>query len=190
MEGPTFSTPKLIWSLTHDALIASVTGNPPNVFERWSASLLFVTIPSKQIQKNFSVLWSPDDRTLFYRACNQSNSSQEDTDEQRITIEMNPDYLNSHGLTNDESIISRIKQDFCTLGIVNDPSHIQVQGFKTLKNVLLLPSLENWNLLEKERDVLYNAYPNVHFTRNADAFFTDTLNDQIIKGLRIGKQYQ
>ena len=189
MEGPVFVTPKLIWSLTHDALITAVTGNPPNVFERWSASLLFVTIPSKQIQKNFSVLWSPDDRTLFYRACNQSNSSQEDTDEQRITIEMNPDYLNSHGLTDDESIISRMKQDFCTLGIVNDSSHIQVQGFKTLKNVLLLPSLENWNLLEKERDVLYDAYPNVHFTRNADAFFTDTLNDQIIKGLRIAKQY-
>jgi hypothetical protein len=189
-DGPSFTTPKLIWSLSHDALISAFTGKAPNVFERWSASLLFVTIPSHFIQKNFSVLWSPDDRTLFYRACNQSNSAGEDTNEQRITIEMNPDYLNTHGFSDDEAIISKIKQDFCTLGIVHDAKHIQVQGFKTLRNVLLLPSIENWKLLEQERDLLYEHYPSVHFTRNTDAFYTDTLNDQIIKGLKIAKEYQ
>lgn len=189
-DGPAFTAPKLIWSLSHDALISAVTGKEPNVFERWSASLLFVTIPSHLIRKNFSVLWSPDDRTLFYRACNQSNSAGEDTNDQRITIEMNPDYLKTHGLSEDEDIINRIKQDLCTLGIVQDPAHINVHGFKTLRNVLLLPSVENWKLLEKERDILSEHYSTVHFTRNMDAFFTDTLNDQIIKGLKIAKEYQ
>ncbi|HMP86604.1 MAG TPA: hypothetical protein PKE63_04960, partial [Lacibacter sp.] len=68
-DGQRYNAPKLIWSLTHDQLISQVTGQPPHAFERWSASLAFLTIPVQQIKKDFSVLWSPDDRTLFYRAC-------------------------------------------------------------------------------------------------------------------------
>ncbi|HMO33827.1 MAG TPA: NAD(P)/FAD-dependent oxidoreductase [Lacibacter sp.] len=189
-DGQRYNAPKLIWSLTHDQLISQVTGQPPHAFERWSASLAFLTIPVQQIKKDFSVLWSPDDRTLFYRACNQTNSAGKEEAAARITVEFNPDYLRSHGLTDDAAILQRLRQDFCTLGIVEDPSAISVEGYKTLKNVLLLPCVENWNLLEKERDILYASYPRVHFTRNTDAFFTDTLNDQIIKGLRIAAEYK
>jgi len=87
-------------------------------------------------------------------------------------------------------IIKRVKLGFAKYGFVSDTEAINIEGFKTLKNVLLLPSRENWKLLENERDVLYDRYPNVFFTRNTESFFTDTLNDQIIKGLKIAEQFK
>jgi hypothetical protein len=183
------TAPKVIWSLAHDQLITSATGKEPNQFERWSATLAFITIPTKEIIKPFSVLYSPDDKILFYRASNLTNSSQSDEENSRFVVEYNPDYLKGFEITTDEAIAERVRTDFMLLGIITDPAHIQVAGIKTLKNVLLLPSKENKHLLENERDILYEHYPNILFTRNTDAFFTDTLNDQIIKGLKIAAQF-
>ncbi len=189
-NGIEIIAPKLIWSLSHDQLITAATNKPANIFDRWSATLLFITIPRDKLLKTFSVLWSPDEKTLFYRACNQSESSGSDEMNARIVVELNPDYLKLFGLTEESDIINRVKEDFCSLGILSDKEAITVAGFKTLKNVLLLPSRNNWNVLENERDILYDKYPNVFFTRNTESFFTDTLNDQIIKGLKIAAQYK
>ena len=189
-SGLDVTAPKLIWSLTHDQLVSAVTDKPANIFDRWSATLVFMTIPRIKLLKTFSVLWSPDRQTLFYRACNQTESSGFDEPNARITVELNPDYLKGLGLTEEADIIKRVKQDFATLGFVSDTEAISIEGFKTLKNVLLLPSRENWKLLENERDILYDRYPNVFFTRNTESFFTDTLNDQIIKGLKIAEQFK
>jgi len=189
-SGLEVSAPKLIWSLSHDQLITASTNKPANVFDRWSATLVFMTIPRNKLLKTFSVLWSPDKQTLFYRACNQTDCSGADEADARIVVELNPDYLTAFGFTEESDIIKRVKQDFCTLGFVSEPESINIAGFKTLKNVLLLPSRRNWQLLENERDILYDRYPNVFFTRNTESFFTDTLNDQIIKGLKIAEQYK
>lgn len=190
VNGENITTPKLIWSLSHDQLITSATGKPANVFERWSAILVFLSIPRKSLLKDFSVLWSPDNSTLFYRVTNQTDSAGLDELNARIVVELNPDFLALHGLTEEADITKRVQQDFCSLGFVSAPGTITVAGFKNLKNVLLLPSRENWQLLENERDILYENYPNVLFTRNTESFFTDTMNDQIIKGLKIAAQFK
>jgi hypothetical protein len=54
--------------------------------------------------------------------------------------------------------------------------------------VLLLPCTENTALLKTERDILRDKYPRVNFTRNVEAFYTDTLNDQLIKGMKLGAE--
>lgn len=190
VDGEKVTAPKLVWSLSHDQLISAATGKPANVFERWSAILVFLTVPRKALLKDFSVLWSPDNSTLFYRASNQTDCSSSDEPDARLVVELNPDYLNVHGLTAEADIIQRVKQDFYSLGFVSSPESISIAGFKSLKNVLLLPSRENWQLLENERDILYDTYPNVLFTRNTESFFTDTMNDQIVKGLKIAAQFK
>ena len=77
-----------------------------------------------------------------------------------------------------------------SLGVLADARDLNVVGAKVLRNVLLLPSTGNWRLLEVERDALLEAYPDVTFTRNVDAFFTDTLNDQVVKGLKLVEQHK
>lgn len=188
-NGTRLDAAKIVWSLGHDQLITAATGNVPNKFERWSATLAFLTIPKKQLLKSFSVLYSPDDKVLFYRASNLTECSGSDEEHARIVVEVNPDFLKGYGLETDAEIIDRIKADLILLGIVASPDHINTIGIKTLKNVLLLPSKENKRILENERDILYDRFPNILFTRNTDAFFTDTLNDQIMKGLKIAAQF-
>jgi protoporphyrinogen oxidase len=188
-DGSTVNGTKVIWSLSHDQLISSISGKPANVFERWSATLVFIRVPQKQLKKSFSVLWSADKDTLFYRVSNQTDCAGTDEEYARIVVELNPDFLITNGLSEETDVTARVKKDLMSLGLVQTEESIQVVGFKNLKNVLLLPSTYNWNLLENERDILFEAYPNVDFTRNTESFFTDTLNDQIIKGLKIAATY-
>jgi len=187
-DGRRLESPHLAWSLAHDQLITSVTATRANHFERWSATLVFITIRRHHVAKSFSVLYAPDDRVLFYRANNQTDSAGLNEDSVRVVVEVNPDYALAHGFADDDGIASRVKDDLASLGIVADSNHVEVVGVRTLRNVLLLPSVENWQTLERERDILLDRYPGVIFTRNVEAFFTDTLNDQIIKGLKLAEQ--
>lgn len=189
-DGRRLEAPQIVWSLAHDQLIAAATGRPPNKFERWSASLMFATIARRRLARTFSVLYVPDDRILFYRASNQTDSAGLEEDPVRIVVEINPDFASAQGLGDEERMVARVRADLASLGIVEDPEYVQVVGTRTLQNVLLLPSRENWQLLEGERDVLLDRYPSVVFTRNVEAFFTDTLNDQIIKGLKLVERFK
>ena len=189
-DGRRLESSHVAWSLAHDQLLTAATGGPASPLKRWSATLVFVTIPRRQLTKSFSVLYAPDDRILFYRACNQTDSAGLEEDPVRIVIEVNPDYASAQWLDDEGKVEARVRDDFASLGIVGDPQHVRVVGTKALKNVILLPSRENWTLLEQERDVLLDRYPGVVFTRNVEAFFTDTLNDQIIKGLKLGEQFK
>ena len=187
-SGRVLQAPRVIWSLAHDQIVADVTQKPPNVFERWSAMLVFVTLPRSKLKRDFSVLYAPDEGVLFYRASSQSSSAGLHDEDARIVFEINPDYAAELGFASEDAAVARLRLDALALGIVDDPVALQIHGVRTMRNVLLLPGTENWKLLEIERDVLLDAYPNVTFTRNVESFFTDTLNDQIIKGLKIAAQ--
>lgn len=189
-DGSSLRARRVIWSLSHDPLITSVTGGPPSPFERWSAVLLFATIERHHLKRSFSVLYTPDDRTLFYRATNQSHCAGLDEDRLRIVIEINPQFARARGFASEESMIGQSRLDLSELGIIDDPGHLEVLGSRALKNVILLPSGENLQLLETERAILQENFPRITFTRNVEAFFNDTLNDQIIKGLKLAKELE
>jgi hypothetical protein len=188
--GRRLEAPHVAWSLAHDQIVSSITGAPPNKFERWSAMLVFALVPKRLLSKDFSVLYVPDDSIVFYRACNQSSSAGMDEEQVRIVVEVNPEFAAAQGLASEADVLQRVKRDLASLGIVGDPEHFNIVGSRVMRNVLLLPSQENWQLLEMERDILLEAYPRVQFTRNVEAFFTDTLNDQIIKGMKLVEQFR
>ena len=188
--GNKLQAKRIIWSLAHDQLIQTATGETPRSFEKWSATLAFTTVKRDKLLKPFSVLYTPDENLLFYRASSQTISSGQDEETVRIVVEVNPDYAQSLGYKNEQDIFTRIQSDFASLGIVSDPNDLNLIAIKTRKNVLLLPSFENWKLLEEERDILLDKYPDLVFTRNVESFFTDTLNDQLIKGLKLVEQFK
>jgi hypothetical protein len=181
---------RLVWSLGHESLLRWAGETTPEPLERWSAMLIFAKVPRSKLRRDFSVLYVPDRDVLFYRACNQSTCAGSSEDLARVVVEVNPDYAKSRGLENADTVIPRVLWDLTRLGIVTAPEDIRIWGHRILGQVLLLPSAENWRRLEKERDVLTSAYPGFVFTRNVESFFTDTLNDQIIKGLKIAAQFR
>lgn len=189
-DGDEVTAAQLVWSLGHESLLQAALGQPPEPLERWSAMLIFAKVPRKKILRDFSVLYVPDEEILFYRACNQSTCAGSSEEEARLVIEINPDYAKSLGRDSPEVILPRVLDDLASLGIVEDAEAVRVVGHRILSQVLLLPSWENWQRLEKERDVLTSTYPTFVFTRNVESFFTDTLNDQIIKGLKIAAQFR
>jgi hypothetical protein len=176
---------QLIWSLNHRQLIDKSGERLPSDFQSAALLLVFLTIPTSRIMKSFSTLFVPDSSFIFYRVTNQTRCAGIEEREERIVVELNIDWVQDQSLNGHHSIIMRLQQDFASLGIVADPHDIQIRGVKSLSKGLMLPTTDNYALLEKEREVLKEHYPAVHFTKNVDAFFADTLNDQIMKGLKI-----
>ncbi len=189
-SGRQLVAPRVAWSLAHDQLVSGISGKPANKFDRWSVMLVFALVPKHLLARQFSVLYVPDDKIIFYRACNQTGSAGMDEEHLRLVIEVNPDFAAAQGLTSEADVVQRVKADLAGLGVINDAAHLDVVGAKVMRNVLLLPSRDNWDLLEQERDILLEAFPRVEFTRNVEAFFTDTLNDQIVKGLKLVEQWR
>jgi len=189
-DGEEITAPRLVWSLGHESLLRWAGETTLEPLERWSAMLIFAKVPRSKLRRDFGVLYVPDKDVLFYRACNQSTCAGSSEEEARLVIEINPDYAKSLGWDSPEVILPRVLDDLARLGIVEDAEAVCVVGHRILGKVLLLPSWENWRRLEKERDVLTSTYPTFVFTRNVESFFTDTLNDQIIKGLKIAAQFR
>lgn len=189
-DGSEATAPALVWSLNHDPLLKWAAGQAREPLERWSVMLVFAKVDRRKIRRDFSVLYVPDDEILFYRACNQSTCAGSPEDFARVVLEVNPDYARSRGFESGEAIVQRVLSDLVKLGFVADAGSMDVIGHRTLRNVLLLPSSGNWRRLENERDVLTSSYPGFVFTRNVESFFTDTLNDQIVKGLKLAAQFR
>lgn len=187
-KGEEISAPALVWSLNHDSLLQWAGAQPPQPLERWSVMLVFAKADPTKLLRDFSVLYVPDDTYLFYRACNQTTCAGAPDPKARLVFEINPDFARARGLHDPEAVLQRLRADLVHLGVLAQPDHLEVVGHRTLKNVLLLPSAANWDQLENERDALTAAYPGFIFTRNVESFFTDTLNDQIIKGLKLSAQ--
>jgi hypothetical protein len=176
---------QLIWSLNHRQLIDKSGEKLQSDYQSVSLMLVFLTIPTTRVMKSFSTLFVPDPSFIFYRVTNQTRCAGLEEREERIVVELNIDWVKDQSLNGHHAIIMRLQQDFASLGIVTSPYDIQIRGVKSLSHGLMLPTADNYALLEKEREVLRGRHPAVHFTKNVEAFFADTLNDQIMKGLKI-----
>ncbi|MBU6158244.1 MAG: hypothetical protein KGP35_04340 [Bacteroidetes bacterium] len=176
---------QLVWSLSHRQLVMSSGEQFHNSYQNAALLLVFLTIPASRLLKSFTILFVPDLNVIFYRVTNQTRCAGLEEQEERLVVELNADWVSNLQLDDRHEMILRLQQDFVFLGIVAEMYDIKIRGVKSLSNGLMLPTPENYTLLEKERDILAEHYPGVHFTKNVDAFFADTLNDQLIKGLKI-----
>lgn len=175
----------LIWSLSHRQLIEASGEKIEAGYDTAALILVFLTISPPRLLKSFSSLFVPDPSVIFYRVTNQTRCAGLEEQEERIVVELNADRVKRLQLGDRHQMILRLQQDFVALGIVADINDLNIRGVKSMRQGLMLPTVENYAKLEKEREVLMEYYPKVHFTKNVDAFFADTLNDQLMKGLKI-----
>ena len=69
--------------------------------------------------------------------------------------------------------------------ILKDGYKINLEKEINLKKCITFPNLKNINKIKLQKEYTENNYPFVKFP-SLEGFFSDTLNDQIIKGIIIG----
>jgi hypothetical protein len=82
-------------------------------------------------------------------------------------------------------MIERVGEDLMALGVVTDTSQIECLELKRLNNALMLPSEANRIGFAQEMNGALAAAPALILLGPASGFFSSSLNDQVVQGLKL-----
>ena len=154
-------------------------------FDAWSVLLFFAKIDKNAISENFSCIYFPEESTLPYRVRLQPCLSNEDNTNAKLIFEMNPDFLEDRGFEDNEVIINHIYKDLVKHSILKEGYNLKlIKDFK-LKDCIAFPNPKNLATVKEQQKMASLLFPDINFP-SLEGNFSDTFNDQIIKGLIIG----
>ncbi len=153
--------------------------------EGWSVNLLFITVDKIAIKKKFSCIYFPEEDSLLYRLRYQPNLKNENQEEAKLIIELNPEYTFSRGYKEVKDILVDVLRTLVEADLIKVGFSLRLEKELKLYNGVSLPSSENINKLRMQMDLAAKYFPKIAFP-SLNGFFQDTLNDQVLKGLTIG----
>lgn len=188
--GESITSNRLIWNMDLlNFLKLSEKKEEGAAYEKASVAIGFLKIDSSKLLGQFSTLYIADRDNLIYRITNQSVCSSIFEEENLMTIELNFDLLQKAGLDDNATIIDYIAKKLVEMQIVASAKDFKYLEIKHFKNALVLPTAVNYHWFEKTRAYVKSNYTSVDFLGASAAFSAASLNDNIVQGLRIGKQY-
>ncbi len=189
-ETDTYTSDKLIWcNDLQSVLNLSSIKTPEFVPQKTSVTLAFCVTESKNITRQFSCLYVCNESPV-YRITNQEYSAKNTTnDTTRLVLEFNHDVLNALGLDTNEKIIDNINEFLTQSCIIKTALKAENITVKAIKNVVNLPTLNNFNNFEKLFNLTQNLLPDVELLGPASGFVSTSFNDQVVQALKIGKKY-
>ena len=159
-------------------------------YQKCSIALAFMRIPTTTLKLDFTVLSVVDPEIVTYRVTNQSRCAGIESDFANVVVEFNPDYA-AVATANAAQVEAnvRIAADLVALGLVSDTTDIEWLDVKQLNNALMLPSGPNRSAFEQELNAVLAAAPAISRLGPASGFFSSSLNDQIVQGLKLAAQW-
>ena len=187
-NGDSIKGNKVIYSETLDKLIDKSSIKDKSFFklDAWSVKLLFTTIEKEAIKILFSCIYFPEKCSLPYRIRYQPNLENECKDKAKFIIELNSDYILSKGYENTQKIINEVLITLVDNNIIKSGYKLTLENELTLNNCISLPNIKNISKLQRQMDIASKIFPKLEFP-SLNGFFADTLNDQILKGLKLGR---
>ena len=187
-NGSSIKGEKIIYSDALNKLIEKSSLNDYSCLEleAWSINLLFTSIDKHAIKKLFSCIYFPEKTSLFYRIRHQPNLENERKEEAKLIIELNPDYISSKGYKVTKQILDEVYRTLIEVNLIRSGYPLRLENELTLYNCISLPNADNLFKLQVQMDSAAKRYPEIIFP-SLNGFFADTLNDQVLKGLKIGR---
>jgi hypothetical protein len=183
-DGKCISTNSLVWALAQDQLLRLAGQHTPDSEStRSSITLVFLAVASTALKRRFSTIVVLDKEAAIYRVTNQDTFAGWMPDTCRIIAELNPTYagIDPH---DEASLQARVQRDLVTLGLVSVASQASVVALRTLHNALIVPTLSNLAVFNREREAVRTYCPGVRVIGPSTAFLAGSLNDQILQGLK------
>jgi len=185
-NGFSVSTPKLGWGLPNSGLLQAL-GLEEHVkqYDKCSIALLFVKVPSAHVKTNFSVLNIIDENILTYRITNQTNCTGQTAEITKLVLEINPDYVTSiHKELNQDELTNLMLHELVKMKIITSVESVCYKKIVQLKNALMLPTQNNRESYIEETRLVKKQLPFIDLFGPASGFFSSSLNDQVVQGLK------
>jgi len=180
----------MAWSFALGDLLRAVNhGDSAQSYEKCSVALVFIRIDRSALMRTESVALIVDPQFAVFRVTNQTACSGDQGEIASLVVELNPDVIASHGDPDREDVlVTRVKAELVALGWVDDITDIAIAGLKVLSNALMLPTIRNRDAHSIEEDAAIAAAPMIRRIGPASGFFTSSLNDQIVQGLKFDRE--
>jgi hypothetical protein len=180
---------RLAWANSlSDALRVNELSDQVETYEKASITLAFVLIRENALNRDFTVLSIVDPDISTYRVTNQSRCGGERQHQARLVVELNPDYAASRNGPPACDISNAIAQDLVVLKIIRSARDIDAIEVKQMTNALMLPTARNHAAMMHEMSAVRGAAPCLSLMGPASGFFSSSLNDQIVQGLKFANQ--
>lgn len=183
-SGKSLNTDHLVWGMDHGNLLQLTQGTPVKTLPKATLAVGFARVPSDQMKRSYSSLFLPDSGGQVYRVTNQSVCSGTAREEHLLLIELNPATLEIE--PDNDTLAAMMKDALIASGTVDENVEDLALQAKVFKNALILPIAENQAIFEEERSACQNLGDNLTLVGPAGGFFTASMNDQIVQGLKIG----
>lgn len=153
--------------------------------------LCYAVVKKEFIKNLFSTLNILDSSESALRISNMDTFANNDDKYARVTIEYPLNFSDPSGGTppGDDAVMSDIHKHIFRAVIPTDPDAIRILKKITLNKALALPTLENLAIYKQLRQLMTEKLPLVNCFASASHYGAASMNDQIIQGLSIGKNF-
>jgi hypothetical protein len=183
-DGDAVHCKQFVWGgeINHLLKISGAYSDEPE-YEKTKICLFFLKVPSEVLVMNFTVLNVIDSSFSIYRIFNQSEASGEDGHFTKLVLEFNVDYFSSiYGKVDDESVRKSILDELIKLKVISNSNQVLCDS---LTAQLMRPNKHNYDLVVSAHNKVLQLYPEIHLIGPSSGFFSSSLNDQVIQGLKL-----
>ncbi len=188
-NGASIKPGKLIWSTTMNLLLKAFEGfQDKRQPDQTLISIVLVLMDTSKLLHKFSTLFIIDRDICAYRMTNQTYCGRREDSQSKIVVEFNSDYLRRMGIIDERGLKDHVMELFVKIGLVRskDDAGVVLQVLAVPWN---LPTLTNYHHYMKLSGSVQEKYGTIERLAPSASFAATSLNDQIIQGLKIGKQY-
>lgn len=184
-----YQSTNVVWGSENSRLLNLLDSNRiEENYQKTTVILIFLTIPEDVLLKIFTVLNVVDELFAVYRISNQTILANK-TGLMDLAIEINLNYYyRIYGVSDDSGLLSNVFDELENLGVTSSlPSNLK-DSVKIIKSQLMIPNLYNMDLFTREYKDVQNHCPSFHLAGPSSGFFSSSMNDQIIQGLKISSE--
>jgi hypothetical protein len=185
-------TERLAWSGNLTDLL-KLAGAPEKVrpYDKASFTLVFAKVLAYRLTDDFSVLSVSDPAFVIHRVTNQTRCNGDITAEyHRLVIEINFDCrLERRLVANPEDLHQWVAKELVMMGLIDDPTSLDIVKVVDLKNALPLPNKKNVDAFEDELAAVRAIFPTVSLSAGSCGFSSSSFNHQVLQGLKLARTW-
>lgn len=175
----TYLTKTLYSGVDNDLLLKKLKRNFKS-YEKASLKLNYYSFPKTYLNKGFSTIFFPDLRNSFFRCTNLGEA--DNSEEVCLVLESNFDFSSERK----EDLFESLK----SLGIVKNDTMVLKSEEKILKNSFLLPTFENLERFQYNKNEVLKGLPGVYLGCSNQGFCNSSFNDQVCDGLKFSNSLE
>ena len=183
-SGQTMKVDHVVWASDSEQLLALCGESAQPSLERASLVVASILARAGEIETAHSTLLVPADERLPFRITNQSVASGVSEPMHRLSCEWSAAVLDG----SPDSLAERARDALVEVNVLRRREGVVEMRVDVFKDALSLPTPANAALAHERRNKLDELLPTVRRVGPAAPFGAASLNDQIVQGLKVGRE--